>query len=109
MMTYLENAGVLIKIFASVFAGSQASHISQIPETPGGHWESKLPPTVSKEQIWDDLIKLHKHRSMGPDDTHPRVLRELADVVTKSHSIVFEKSQWPGEVINLKNWDISLF
>lgn len=50
---YMENAEVLIKFFAAVFTAIQASHISQFPESPCGHWERKFPPTISKEQIWD--------------------------------------------------------
>ena len=35
---------------------------------------------------------------MGPDVAHPRVLKELAELVTEPLSIVFEKSWLSGEV-----------
>ena len=84
--------------------GSGLPSVLCLPHSPqtfglvGGDCRSNIPPTVSKDQICDHLRNPNIHKSMSPAETHPRVLRELADVVAKPLTMMSEKLwQW-GEV-----------
>ncbi|KFP86135.1 RNA-directed DNA polymerase from mobile element jockey, partial [Apaloderma vittatum] len=56
------------------------------------------PPRVEPEQVQKHLENLKVHKSMGPDEIHPRVLKELAAEVSRPLAIVFERSWQSGEV-----------
>lgn len=94
----MEKVEVHSSLFPLVFTGCQASHLSQVPEPLGRGRRSQIPPTLSKEQVWDYMMRLNVYRSVEPDGLYSRVLKELPDVADKPLSIVLEKSWLPGEV-----------
>ncbi|KAK4811106.1 hypothetical protein QYF61_016392 [Mycteria americana] len=55
-------------------------------------------PIIQGEMVSDLLHHLDIPKSMGPDEIHPRVLKELADVLTKPLSIIYQQSWLTGEV-----------
>ncbi|KAM9598579.1 uncharacterized protein ACIBXB_004267 [Morphnus guianensis] len=72
----MEEAEVLDNFFASVFPGKCSSYTAQDTEGKGRDWENEEPPTVGEDQVQDHLRKLKVHKSMGPDEMYPRVLRD---------------------------------
>ena len=54
--------------------------------------------SVAMERVQDLFMKWNVYKSMGPDDIHPMVLTEMADVVTELLSIIFEKLWLSNEI-----------
>ncbi|KAM6308952.1 receptor-type tyrosine-protein phosphatase eta [Aegotheles albertisi] len=55
-------------------------------------------PSADTEIVRVQLCQLNVCQSMGSDGIHPRVLKELADIMTESFSITYQRSWESGKV-----------
>ncbi|KAJ7425173.1 hypothetical protein BTVI_03850 [Pitangus sulphuratus] len=62
-------------------------------------------PVFKEETVSDLLSHLYPHKSMGPDGNHPRVMRELAEELTKLLSIIYQQSRLTGKVLD--DWKLA--
>ena len=81
-----EKAEVLNRQFQSVFS-------TPSQEPPPTSNRSDMPTiSIAAEGVRAQLQKLNPYKATGPDNISPRVLKELADVLSKPLATLFQKS-----------------
>jgi len=92
-----EKADILHNFFASVFTSNLSSRPSPVDGLQDGDQRGKAPPTAREDQVQEHLRNLKMHMSMGLDEMHPRVLRELSNFIARPLSMIYERSWQSGK------------
>jgi len=94
-----KKAEILNAFFISAF-NSQISYPQGTLRPELEVWDATQStlPVIQVETVRELLLHLDCPSSMGPDGLHPRVLRELAGVIAKPLSAIYQRSWLSGEV-----------
>ncbi|GAB0184195.1 mitochondrial enolase superfamily member 1 [Grus japonensis] len=93
----IDKAETFNAFFASVFNTDDRLWDPRCPKLEDHDCgNDKLP--ADPKLVRDLLLHLDAFKSIGPNGIHPRVLRELADVIARPLSIIFQQFWKSGEV-----------
>ncbi|MEW8547929.1 MAG: reverse transcriptase family protein, partial [Candidatus Thiodiazotropha sp.] len=91
-----ETADILNNFFASVF---EIEGDGPLPEFEQRQYETELSDIIITEENIEKLInQLKPSKSQGPDNLHPKFLKETQSVIKKPLEIIFQKSIQEGKL-----------
>ncbi|KAK4818859.1 LOW QUALITY PROTEIN: hypothetical protein QYF61_020078 [Mycteria americana] len=93
-----EKAEAFNASFASVFNNTDRPWAAWSPESEDHGCENSDFPFVDTEMVRDQLYQLNVHKPRGPDRIHPRVLKEVVDVMAGPRLIIYQRSWESGKV-----------
>jgi hypothetical protein len=85
-----QKAEVLINYFSSVFTQEPEDNIPTLEDRPVDGLLGVL--TISEKSVCEKLSGLNTSKSSGPDDLHPKTLKELSSTIATPLSIIFNTS-----------------
>jgi len=92
----MEKAQVLNQFFSSVFTREDINTITDL--APREYTNQLDNIQIGTQDVEKLLIKLKPEKSPGPDQIHPRVLKECSKVLTLPLYLIFRKSMAEGRL-----------
>lgn len=93
----IDKANILNDFFVSVFTQENGN----VPQCPRGGEIRDIPELqISEEKVRTKLIKLKANKAAGPDDLNPRILKELAPIISHPLAQLMQNSLRQGIVPN---------
>ncbi|XP_076038564.1 uncharacterized protein LOC143023825 [Oratosquilla oratoria] len=90
-----DKAEILQQQFVSVFTSEP---IGPIPQPPGHADIVAVAPYLNRANVFKKLSSINTSKSCGPDEIHPRLFKELADLIAQPITVLYQKSLHYGEL-----------
>ena len=84
-----ENSNIIQKQFFSIFTKEPNAEVPVLDKKT----EVNLPNiNITEKMIRNAILKLNVNKSCGPDETHPQILIELVNIVSKPLALLLNKT-----------------
>ena len=93
-----DKAEILNEQFKSVFSDPTPDELEHLVTETDRPYPDIDELRITSDGVQKLLENLNPNKSMGPDQIHPRVLKQLATVVAPTLTVIFNKSLHAGEV-----------
>ena len=94
-----EMSKIMNEYFLTVFTQEKVQDIPESEQVFNGEEAEMLTDiTITKEIVEQEIDKLKKFKSPGPDEIYPRVLKECKEIISDTLVSVFRKSLDSGKV-----------
>ena len=90
-----EKANVLNNFFGSVFTKVETDDMPEVKSKCNTEIDSV---TITEKQMMKELESLGVNKSPGPDEIHPRVLKELATQLSRPLTYLFNRTIMAGKI-----------
>ena len=95
----VEKAEMLNEYFVSVFTKEDISNMPSVPMVyQGSNPLSELDITIAK--VKEKIRKLDRNKAQGPDNFHPRILKETLDEIAPHLSDIYRSSLEHSKVVS---------
>ena len=90
-----EKANILQKQFSSVFTREP---VGEIPTLCNKTNKSIHILRVTQDMVKEEISAINANKSCGPDDIHPRLLKELTHHISRPIALLLNKTMEDGEI-----------
>ncbi|XP_066923557.1 uncharacterized protein [Clytia hemisphaerica] len=88
-----EKADILQKQFCSVFTKEPEGELPEF-QSRTDRVIKRIP--ITKDLVYKSILKLDDNKSFGPDETHPKMLKELVDYIAEPLALLMIESLSTG-------------
>ena len=88
-----EKANILQNQFCSVFTKEPPGELPEFQPRTDQVIENI---TITKEDVYKQILQLDGNKSFGPDEMHPKMLKELADHISEPLSLIMNRTLLTG-------------